>query len=164
MNNYTHEYKNKYEYKNECECEYEYDKINYFHNLLNNFITHINELIDCMNAYKLLTKYSQYLPIMKLYVENNKTDILQKCIQNIGEFVNFSLDEFNDLDDNQSYNMYMPKIKKNKIDKCSSNEIFNFLLEIKCKSCDFDKKTKKIMKQKINNIVDTLVKINDIFS
>ena len=89
---------------------------------------------------------------------------MQNCINHIDEFKEFSFDDFNEMDDNQSFNKYMPKIKKTNINTTrNSDELFNFLLEIKNKSKDLDIKSHKLIKLKINNIIKILDNITNIF-
>ncbi len=139
-------------------------QINYFHKLMDCYISNIYELIDCVMSYKLLSSYMViFIPQFKNYIENNKIDILQSSIMNIDDFINFSFTDFNEMDDNQSYNEYMPKIRNNNNETHNSTELFNFLLEIKKKSKKLNNKSKRNIEIKINGIVDILNKINGIF-
>ena len=140
------------------------NEVDYFNRLLNNYIVEINKLVEYIISLKILSAYMVFLvPQFKKYIENNKIDILQNCIQNIDEFKNFSLDDFSEMDDNQSYNAYMPKIQKNKQESQNSTQLFNFLLEIKNKSNELSYKSKKSIQKKISKIVDILNKIDTFF-
>ncbi len=144
---------------NEC------NRIDYFHDLLNNYILHIFDLMDHSIQLKLVSSHIMlFAPQFKKYIQNNKIEILQNCMNHIDDFRDFSFDDFNDMDDNQSFDKYMPKIKKTNIKSThDSDELFNFLLEIKNKSKKLNKKSHKLIKLKITNIIQILDNITNIF-
>jgi len=143
----------------------EYDKINYFNELLNKYICNINELVEYVVSLKLLSSYmTLFIPQIKNYIENNKVDVLQKCVINIDDFQKFSFDDFSEMDDNESYNTYMPKIKNTDINSHNSNELFKLLLEIKNNSANLDRKYKYNIQKKINKIQKIIFKVNELFT
>jgi hypothetical protein len=139
-------------------------KINCFQKLLDNYIIHVYDLIDNAVSLKLLSTYMIFfVPKFKNYIENNRVEVLQNCVSNIDDFIEFSFDDFNEMDDNQSFDKYMHKIQNNKTESHNSTELFNFLLEIKKKSKKLNNKSRNLIKNKINIIVNDLSDIRNVF-
>jgi hypothetical protein len=132
-----------------------------FHELLNNYINYINNLIIFLNINNILPpQILLFLPFIKNYIENNKLDILNYSIIHKNEILNFTLDDFNDEDDNQTINTYKSKLDSFNIE--GGINICDLLIEIKNKSKKINKKNTNILKKNIKKITNTLNEIQQL--
>ena len=86
-----------------------------------------------------------------------------RCWRSIkkNEIINFTLDDFNDEDDNQTLNTYKPKFEN--ISNDYGINICDLLIDIKNKSKNISKKNKNFIKKNINEIIKILNEIQKLF-
>ena len=138
------------------------NKVNKFHELSTNYILYIINLIDFLHINNILPKkILLFLPIAKQYINENKLDVLNNSILHKNEIINFTLDDFNDEDDNQTLNTYKPKFEN--ISNDYGINICDLLIDIKNKSKNISKKNKNFIKKNINEIIKILNEIQKLF-
>lgn len=168
--------------------DFEY-KINRFYLLSENYIEIINNLLDISVKNNILPlKILLTLPYVKSYLKDNKMEILEYSVkyflENKNSILNFSfdnLDEFDELDDDQSDDNVsrrscldnISKVKKNfnkhnsnllnSVNNIGDNEIIKIIIDIKNNSKKLDKTNINIIYDYIKLLIYILEEIKKLF-
>ena len=145
-------------------------KLSRFEYLLNNYIEIIDNLIDFALTRKLLPfKITFAIGYIKNYIKNNKIEILENGIiyllNSKNDILNFNINVLDELDSDYDDNISRKNIDniKNKLlddsKNINSNEILNFIIDIKNNSKKLDKIDINLVKQYIELLLIILEEI-----
>lgn len=146
---------------------YSKSKFDTYLTLTENYIDLINELINySLNKNLLPLKYLIAIPIIKNYIDNNKSKIIEYGVTYIleykNEILNFSLSSLdnNIYDDNNINNIYQ---LKNIINNEQQGEILNIIIEIKNNAHKLNIEDMNIIKSYIELLIMILEKLKYLF-
>jgi hypothetical protein len=144
-------------------------KLHIFNELIESYFLVISSLMDLAKDKNIIPiRYIVLIPVLNLYIENNRLYIIQKSIitilNNKEKILNFSL---NNLENDNTINLEKIKIiiDSENLNNCrdKESEFFDLIIQIKNNSLKLNADDKSIFKSYIELMIKILEKIKCIF-